>query len=679
MPSRFTHITHGFSAGQLSETAQDNLTTGIREEGAAVLRNVRLLRDGGVEVRERFERLPNLEIDPVLYNALAEWELGGGAGLTNKSINQQGSGPLVPHPETGICPLGVEFEFQGGTDLKLLTLRLRGHQVPVVKRKVRAITFHGCRLTAGSHMSGSALSLYLHDGTKRTYAGADPFDWQALAPGKVSRDLTVALANGEVAEMSTLDIMLTSGVEDLKLKIDGVSLLRDLADDADPAPQDRGDTPIRLKRFGRLVSWRFRDRNLLLLLTPQRVWMVEKMARGWGPPLLSGTLQKSVWFFTERQLDELTTCQYADGLLLLHTDFPRPLRVYVKDGNPEIAPLELQNVPALPALYRVRAEAELVDAPEGLRLSQPDLLIPPLVRLLRVDGSDTSLAVEWSEVPGATAYEIVWTPSTGFVRSTFVDARPSTTAFAALPGTTKARDADDLKYRISGLTKETSYTVLVRAVNDSDPVNPDRSGWSEEVSLTTLIALAKPVPSVRRPVATQLAIALSWPAVAEATGYEWRYRERGGDWTEAAPVSSLSADLFGSGANAWEFAVRAVNSEDSGAVLRSEWSDTVTLAAVAAPAAPVITARRTGFDFPLLQVDWNAVANARAYLVQIDDGRIISGGPWFNAPAPNPVTGLSYRHRFGSQLVDRPPLRVRVRALGWGSVVGPWSNVVDLT
>ena len=672
MPRRFTHITHGFSAGQLSETAQDNLSTGIREEGAAVLRNVRLLRDGGVEVRERFERLPNLEIDPVLYNALAEWELGGGAGLTQKSLNQQGSGPLVPHPETGICPLGVEFEFQGGTDLKLLTLRLRGHQAPVVKRKVRAITFHGCRLTAGSHMSGSALSLYLHDGTKRTYAGADPFDWQALAPGKVSRDLTLALApDGEVVEVSTLDVMLTSGVEDLKLKIDGVSLLRDLADDADPAPQDRGDTPIRLKRFGRLVPWRLKDKRLLLLLTPQQIWVVEKTELGWVRPVRASR----PWFFTERQLDELTWCQFADGLLLLHTDFPRPLRLSLADGNPVVATLPLKNVPALPSIHRARVEGELVDAPGGLRLSQPDLLIPPLVRLLRVDGSDTSLDVEWSEVPGATAYEIVWAPSTGFVRSTFVDARPSSVAFDALPGTTKARDTDDLKYRISGLTKETSYTVLVRAVSASD-----RSGWSEEVSLTTLIALAKPVPSVRRPVATQLAIALSWPAVEEATGYEWRYREPDGEWAVAAPISTLSADFLGSGANAWEFAVRAVNTQDAGAVVRSDWSDTVTLAAVAAPTAPVITGRRTGpFGYPVIEINWSVVANARAYLVQVD-----AGGPAFgfgNAPAPNPVTGTSYRHDYGARyrgLSEPLAFRVRVRALGWGTVVGPWSNVVEL-
>ncbi len=129
--------------------------------------------------------------------------------------------------------------------------------------------------------------------------------------------------------------------------------------------------------------------------------------------------------------------------------------------------------------------------------------------------------------------------------------------------TTYAASGADTVATITGLDNGVSYGVGVRAQNAGG-----WSEWSDAGEGTPLAAPATPTG----PASGTGAHTLSWGRVTGATGYNWRARKDGGDWSAPASVAGTSKTFSDVPAGAWAYQVRACNGGGCGA-----WSGSKTV------------------------------------------------------------------------------------------------------
>lgn len=136
----------------------------------------------------------------------------------------------------------------------------------------------------------------------------------------------------------------------------------------------------------------------------------------------------------------------------------------------------------------------------------------------------------------------------------------------------------------------------------------DRLYLGDDLIWSAVSVPSAPTATVEAHGSAGTAVAVRWTLPANGgapiTGYDVEYRPRTTQsWTDAAHTGTNRVDIISglSSRAAYEFRVRAVNSEGSGA-----WSATVVLAnAPSAPAAPTVVSRTA----TVLRMAWEEPAN----------------------------------------------------------------------
>ena len=317
--------------------------------------------------------------------------------------------------------------------------------------------------------------------------------------------------------------------------------------------------------------------------------------------------------------------------------------------------------------------------------AQTETAAPAAAPTLTVQAADaTSVTATWTEVEGATGYELwryesEWTQVGG----------------DTLTGTS---------YTDSGLTAGQEYYYAVAAVNDGG-----RGPWSENVSVTlspdtqqtptpTQASTLDPTPTLTSTPFTLLAPELSvqaagaasvtaaWTAVEGATGYElWRYDS---EWTQVGGDTLTGTSYTDSGLTAGQkyyYAVAAVNAAGQG-----PWSENVSVTlspdtqqtptptqASTLDPTPTLTSTPSPLLAPELSVQaagaasvtaaWTAVEGATGYeLWRYDSEWTQVGGA---------LTGTSYTD---SGLTAGQKYHYAVAAVN-AAGQGPWSESVSVT
>jgi len=111
-------------------------------------------------------------------------------------------------------------------------------------------------------------------------------------------------------------------------------------------------------------------------------------------------------------------------------------------------------------------------------------------------GGDSQATIAWTEVPGATSYNIYWSTTAGV----------TTANGTRISGVTTP-------YTLTGLTNGTTYYFVVTAVNTAS------SGTGESAASAQVSCMADPVPTAVTATAGDLTATIAWAAVSGATSY----------------------------------------------------------------------------------------------------------------------------------------------------------------
>jgi hypothetical protein len=223
--------------------------------------------------------------------------------------------------------------------------------------------------------------------------------------------------------------------------------------------------------------------------------------------------------------------------------------------------------------------------------------------------SDTSLAVSWAAVPGASKYEL---------RYNIEDSRNSSTA--------QSVEVTETSKTITGLSANTTYYVWVRA-KQGDVVGAFAGGNG-----TTLLSAPTNVTAM----ADYMQVTVSWTAVSGAASYDLYYNT-GNNSTTATKVSDVTSPHTLSGlpnGAAYFVWIKAKNANGESAF------STVANASTLALSAPVIESV-TADSIGQLTVNWNVAAGAASYnlyynTINDSDGAVEISG----VTSPSTITGL---------------------------------------
>ncbi|WP_340031283.1 fibronectin type III domain-containing protein [Paenibacillus sp. FSL K6-1122] len=247
--------------------------------------------------------------------------------------------------------------------------------------------------------------------------------------------------------------------------------------------------------------------------------------------------------------------------------------------------------------YRVRALADTNNGAWTAVLNQNTL--PGSVTGLGITSvTNTTMALKWNAVTGATGYEL------------------------EIDGTVVA--ATGLSYNKTGLAANTDHTFRVRSKNAAGA-----GAWSDEVSGTTLLNTP-----VLKASSEDTAITLTWADVTDATKYEI---EADGvvTGTISEPKYVHTSLLPGT---AHKYRVRALTDSNTGA-----WTAVVTQSTIPASVTGLSISSATNVAIAL---KWTAVTGATGYDLEID-GTVV------------PVTGVAYTK---SGLVTNTDHTFRIRS-----------------
>ena len=675
-------VSNSFAAGQLSEAAQDAIGIDVWSAGVARASNVAIQRDGGLRTRAPFVR-PVGELPVPDLAILSSWT--SDAFYVTHTLAR---GVLIPGNLLGIRQPGAGIGFRGEYPLGARIRAIRGYPTRpflrfnlVASHRLRAITLHGCRLAAGTWKGSDdklIFEVWLNrssGGPVKISEGDDPLQPWNFAPGIVSRDITIQLDRGSetvstpYTGITSVEIRLRSSnvAFPVELKLTGVTAFADSFTGSSNRAALIAAGAVELSQVPdpswRLVPWVIKGAPIVLALGVQQIRVYQFLSDGSiGPLLHSGPSEKTSlgeWHFTPRQLKELTWAVYRSDLLLMHQDFPHPLRVQVQPF--QITPLALSNIPDATQATVDAATAEVDTGSGPLRIANPTgaRLVPQgilLTRLVR------SAMAAWSDIQGARSYDVMWDTKAAY------DADPSAWLAArnnsvnVLTGTFANTTSTD--HVISGLTGGTEYVVSVRARYADGPSNAATPALVTPFSFDT--AKLQGLTATVSATAVTGTIALAWTALANASGYQVQYRIAGVGlaWADIPNQPSglaTNASFLGTGGIQYDFRGRGLY---SGARV-GDWSNEVRqIAPSALPKAAGLEAN-DGFSDGAIDLSWAEATGEPTYEYRWRSG----SGAWTTVSSTtNSVTfvgtaGTSYSFQ--------------VRYLDRFNRAGEWSNIVS--
>ena len=245
--------------------------------------------------------------------------------------------------------------------------------------------------------------------------------------------------------------------------------------------------------------------------------------------------------------------------------------------------------------FQVKASNIIGDSPWSNTVSATTKLLATPQYLIAVPASD-SISLSWSEVDGATSYQ--------------VEADGNIIDTTSLP-----------TYTHTGLSSETRVIYRIKAISASG-----ESAWSCITSAETL-PVPPDVPQGLTAVASKDTITLSWSAVTGITGYNVEVDGAVIDNGTAATYTDEKLDPF----TTHTYRVRAINES-----VESDWSYPITVTtAPGSPRAPediYVTNTRSSAI-----ISWESIGGAVSYDLEIFDGT--------NTSVINNITGTTYTHR----------------------------------
>ncbi|MBP2436595.1 alpha-amylase family glycosyl hydrolase [Microbacterium amylolyticum] len=228
---------------------------------------------------------------------------------------------------------------------------------------------------------------------------------------------------------------------------------------------------------------------------------------------------------------------------------------------------------------------------------EDDVVIPGVPSGVTVVPSESSVAVSWPAVAGATSYRVAYRATAS-----------SKTLFQDVPSGTSAV--------VSGLNEGTAYWFKVSASNSAGA-----SAFSAAAHTTTGSGdvVIPGVPSGVTVVPSESSVAVSWPAVAGATSYRVAYRATASSKTLFQDVPSGTSAVV-SGLNegtAYWFKVSASNSAGASAFSAAAHTTTgsgdVVIPGVPSGVSTVVSGQQ-------VSVSWTAVAGATSYTISYSTG-----------------------------------------------------------
>ena len=427
---RWYTLTGGFGAGILSPASQDDIKREQFLTGAAALRNVRILRDGGLAGRERFVR-SNVSVPLPTHGYLGDgtsWEAeADGTTVVRQDAQRTGTrgaftDAVYDAGGTGIAEWFRELQITDvDVDRDVLKVKL-----PPFGARPTSFTFHGVRLVEGRWSGRDAGLTRLNFEVRAKTHGMEPLpvlppvaedadeDFAghgAFAPGQVRRDITVPLnvreelRNVDITEI-TLRVKRANAGTPIRLAIDGFSCFG-----------TSGTAPLHtsvLRGAVRLIPWEIRDVPFFLVLGMDETrWLQLR-------PELRPRARYDGFHFTRRQLRELTWARFGGSVLLAHRDFVHPLEVSLGDISDDgvvsdfnIRPLALQNVPIIPQETFTRILPDVSFVGEEVRFSDARTdtggvaLLPP-GQLLLDNGPGGDILARWPPVGGNVRYQLIY-------------------------------------------------------------------------------------------------------------------------------------------------------------------------------------------------------------------------------------------------------------------------------
>ena len=680
---RFYTQSSSFSAGLLSDAAQDNIDSAVWQAGLSKADNFLLLRDGGVRTRPPLEQIVDrdgLAALPVArWSALRRWSLGQQTSSAQDLESRELTGPA----RSGVFdaayrqPLGLDLVLDPSQTTEHV-LRLEMHQGSLV----RAITFHDAVMTEGSSWSPELeFEIWIEpmgESARLLTTPTDVFDPTHFTPGRIERDVTVQLdhavdgyrkTDGSFVQLAAVELRVKNPAPPnhpmLRFRMGAVSALvsnDQLAKPASAAPLD--DEKL---RQWRLLPWSVQGEPRLIAIGLQAVAVYDLQRRR------RVLLSSDVWNFTERQLDRLSSLRYGQGLLLLHEDFPYGLEAGFSDTAGQegfqIRPLVLRNLAQLPASIAAGASQRFTTGADGSLaiVTASGVRAPP--RGLRIEDGYASLDVSWGAIPGAQSYDVLWT-----LKSVY-DADPAGWRAARAESVTRANLPAEKavvmagSHTISGLAGETAYAVAVR------------SSYSTGNSVLSAVEFGTPLTG--RPIqiadleaapgdaAGELDLTWAAPAMRTAVRYELQTRLAGSGEFALIPGDHLSRaySFFGAPGADYQFRVRMYDRLGNA----GDWSSVITATArLVSPPVPTGLTLTPGADADYQVVArWGASPSATGYevehrVVAVPENAYISSGDLPASPRSYPIVGEAGQ-----------TLQVRVQALRAGTAPSGFTDPVS--
>ena len=697
---RWNEIYGTFRSGQLSPAQQDNIRDEIWRNGAALVENFRIERDGGLSPRPNFKRqadviatLPTLD----LLSAAA-----GGPYHTHNTA-------AVP-----IHPRGADHEYVArvGTGSEEFRASLAnsvifeldfvrdGNAVHAELDKLRAITFHGVRRIEGHTSYGAG------DRTLNTFAvwmewgdtagNQDDANWVqypeprpvpspawngvpetgdadllglgAFSPGQVARDITIPVPAATKGKfIRKIEIRITRAAP-TAIVVEGLSCY------------GYGEgAPLALKRPYRLIPWPIRGRPFVLLVELSGVKRVQ--LEPFKAPLEN---RVEPWPFTPRQLREMTWCRDGANLLLCHHDFPHPLEVVEgEDNDIIIRAAALRNVPVVTRdMFRVllpnviRRGDDILTSPVR-PTGQADVPYSPRLLTL-VMLTAISATLQWASASG-NSYDL-----------TFARWDRDTSAWIPEP-TLAAVDVMGGEHVVSGLRPDTTYRVQIRAKVGTVMDRP--SQW---FTFATDRSLAQVANVTTEAGDLDGVIDVSWDEVTGADAYAVFWRDTGRDpqflpsrvipATPGLDGASPKLEFPGTAGRSYAFRVeaRAAAKLRDGDIL-IHWSDasvgdlsdpTDAFEALnLTPAQVTNVTLEAGDTDGALVVRWSPVLNADSYIVKVNnvDQSPVTISPYTIDGGPGTLDTVTVRARREHTASDGPesaPAARQATRVAGGGVTG---------
>ena len=684
---RWNEIYGTFRSGQLSPAQQDNIRSEVWRNGAALIENFRIERDGGLSPRPNFKRqavtvdLPTLD----LLSAAS-----GGPYHTHNTAS-------VPiHPQGAkhehIARVGTGSEEFRTSLVNSVIFELDfvrgGNVVDADLDKLRTITFHGVRRIEGHTSYGAGdrtlntFAVWMEwgdtanaqddanwvqypeprpvpdpawNGTPET-GDADLLGLGAFSPGQVARDITIpvpAAARGKF--IRKIEIRITRAAP-TGIVISGVSCY------------GYGEgTPLALERPYRLIPWPIRGQPFVLLVELSGVKRIQL-----DPFRHSLESRTEPWPFTPRQLREMTWCRDGGNLLLCHHDFPHPLEIIEGDGNDVIIrAAKLDNMPVVTQdMFRVllpnivRRGDDILTSPVR-PTGQADVPYSPRILTL-VTLTAVSATIYWAFAPGNT-YDLK------FERWNRTASPPMWEPVASL----NTSDVEGGEYTVTGLDSATTYRVSIQA-----KVGSVLDRFKQWFTFATDVALAQ-VVNVTTTNNDELdgTIDVEWDEVTGADAYAVYWRDTARDpgflpsrvipATLGVDGASPKLEFPGTAGRSYAFRVEAraaARLRDGNIIIH--WSDSSVgeLSAIteAIEARNTTPAQVTGVTIEAgdtdgeLVVRWSPVLNADSYIVKVNnvDQDPVTISPYTIEGTPGTLYGVTVRAK--REHADEGPESVQV-------------------